>query len=212
MSSRNHRSRDQLDFLIQQALSEEVAGEEPPADVWNRIRAGLTGPDHRYSIYWSGVVAQVTLLLLVLALSSTLLGQERLIRQTPAPFVTSQPAVSTTPPDSEVQTSSESAAVSPRAAYDYTSSDADLEETGTVMDKTTLLRRMRSAHRRRLTEENTDQQVTQESESIPIEASPDPSSLQAKVMLIKSLRGNQSAKSENEPPSQDAGPEPSVWQ
>jgi hypothetical protein len=78
MRSRNHRPKDQLDLLIQQALIDSVAGEEPPAHVWERIRARLTQTDRRPSVRWTGLVLQGALLAFLLMLGSISTWQERL--------------------------------------------------------------------------------------------------------------------------------------
>lgn len=68
MRSSDYRSKDQLDRLIEQALLDSVAGEEPPAHVWERIRARLTRADRRPSVRWTGLVLQGALLTFLLML------------------------------------------------------------------------------------------------------------------------------------------------
>lgn len=116
MSSHDRRSEGQLDGLIRQALHESVAGEEPPADVWERIRAGLTSAGRRRTtLRWSGLLQAATLLLLVL------LGGA-VIRQDP---LTSTTALPTT---SSVMRGDDSLGTSPERSQTMAEEVADLRE------------------------------------------------------------------------------------
>jgi len=76
MSQYEHRTGDQFEILIRRALLESVADEEPPARVWERIRARLTQPDRRLSVQWSGPVLQAAMLILLLMLGSLSVWQK----------------------------------------------------------------------------------------------------------------------------------------
>ncbi|MFQ5343496.1 MAG: hypothetical protein ACE5F6_18300 [Anaerolineae bacterium] len=76
MRSGEYRPKEQLDKLIQQALIDSVADEEPPARVWERIRARLTQPDRPPSFQWSGPVLQAAMLILLLMLGSLSVWQK----------------------------------------------------------------------------------------------------------------------------------------
>jgi len=79
MRSRDHRSKDQLDRLIHRALVDSVADEEPPARVWERIRASLTKPEGQPTIHWSGLALQAAMLLVLFVFGGTMARQGRLI-------------------------------------------------------------------------------------------------------------------------------------
>lgn len=98
MSSRDHRSNDNLDFLIRQALVDSVGDEEPPARVWDRISTRLSQPDRRPSIRWSGPVLQAVLLALLFLFGSISLWHERSAQQfTVVPSIASPTALQALP-------------------------------------------------------------------------------------------------------------------
>ena len=95
LMSQDRRKRDTLDELIRQTLADSVMDEEPPAHVWERIRAQLNQPDRgRSSVRWSTPMLQAALLTLLLMLGSLSIRQRQSIEQV---TVQQSKASSTTP-------------------------------------------------------------------------------------------------------------------
>ncbi len=78
-------------MLIRQALVESVADEEPPAQVWNRIRACLSESKCRPAVRWTGPVLQAALVLLLLLAGSVSLLPEWTVNQLPEVLSTASP-------------------------------------------------------------------------------------------------------------------------
>ncbi len=74
MHSRRQQ-KDHLDLLIQRALAEKVAGEEPPTHVWNRIRVQLTRSVHRPPRRLMAPLFQAATLLVVIVFVITLVWE-----------------------------------------------------------------------------------------------------------------------------------------
>ena len=165
MSQYDHRTGDQFEILVRRALLESVADEEPPAHVWERIRARLTQPDRRLSIHWSGPVLQAAMLILLLMLGSLSVWQ-----QWSDEYVTVPP--------SEVSTAT------PRALHATHSTEIRGESSGAVVDaaEIALLRKYSSLQTRSLMVK----QLRRRAPGVVVPASdipPHPSSPQAKALL-----------------------------
>lgn len=168
MSSHNHRSNDNLDFLIRQALVNSVGDEEPPARVWDRISARLRQPDRRPSIRWSGPVLQAVLLALLFLFGSISLWHERSARQfTVVPSIASPTALQALPSD-----------------------DLSGEKTDTAaieMAETRLLREYSSLQTRNLIIEQLQRRTPGVAVSIA-DIPPHPNSPQAKALHLETSR------------------------
>jgi len=168
MSQYEHRTGDQFEILIRRALLESVADEEPPARVWERIRARLTQPDRRLSVQWSGPVLQAAMLILLLMLGSLSVWQKW-----SGEHVTGVPSGVST--------------ATPRALHAADSTEARGESSGAVVDaaEIALLRQYSSLQTRSLIVK----QLRRRAPGVVVPAydiPPHPSSPQAKALLSES--------------------------
>lgn len=185
MNSPDRRASDRLDMLIRRALVESVENEEPPAHVWERIRAELTRPKRRATVRWSGPMLQAALLVLLLAFSVISVWQERSVEQY-------------TPP-----ASSEASPMAPPTWYGDDSSAVDAD---TVAEKIAILRELRSSQARASVTEERRQRTLGAAISAD-DILPDPSSLQAKALFLRSSRETEPAGGETGPAEGGAKPE-----
>lgn len=168
MSQHDHRTRDQLDIRIRRALLESVADEEPPAYVWECIRARLTQPDRPPSFQWSGPVLQAAMLILLVMLGSLSVWQKWSAEQVTVGPSRSSPA---TPPTLHATDSTEVRGGSSGAVVDAA--------------ETALLHQYSSLQTRALIVE----QLRRRAPGVAVPASdipPHPSSPQAKALLPES--------------------------
>lgn len=214
MISPDHRSSDQLDLLIRQALAESVANEEPPAHVWDRIRAQLTRSQRSTTVQWSGVVLQAALLLLMVVLGSTMVWQEQLVeRVSVVSFDGSSAASPTWHSTDNSPASSRTARIWTLTMYGEAPPQTRPRITVSAMEavEIALLQNYASAQLHTSTSQQNRRRasnVATPSDEIP----PDPTSLQAKVLFLRSLRETEPAGRETRPTTQPAyGPE-LMWQ
>lgn len=204
MISPDHRSSDQLDLLIQQALAESVANEEPPAHIWDRIRAVLTEPERPSTVRWSGVVLQAALLFLILVFGGTLVSQVQLVERSPVTSFDGPSAVSLRSNSTDYSPARfRTSRVWTLTVYGDDSPETSAKGTRTAMDAAELafLRRYSSSR----TSTSGIEESRRSASGIGVPAGgvpPDLTSLQAKVVFLRSLREVEPAERETEPAEQ----------
>ena len=202
MNSRNLRPGNQLDRLIRQALVDSVAGEEPPARVWERIRSALTQPAHQPAIRWSGAMFQAALLLFVLVLSGALVWQGPLLSErSVVSYSVPAPAGALTSDDTNYPPSpSRAARVWTLMVYSDASREMSPRTISITPDTEELaLLRKRTPARPRTSATGEPKRRTPATSDATTSVPPDITSLRAKAIFLRSLQ-------EREPPGRERGP------
>jgi hypothetical protein len=214
MNSRDHCSRDDFDILIRQALIDSVEDAEPPAHVWERIRAGLAQPEHRpTTIRWTTPILQAVMLL-VLMLGSTVIWQDQLFGPDRAAVPDSLPTAAVASPSYSGPALSRSAHIPSLILYDPDVPRMSVRGMNDIMDpvETAVLRKHSSTQLRTFAVEEHPQlesSVAATSESLLPD---DFTDFQVKIMLLQSLQDSQPAQRERKSSEQSLFRPALSWQ
>ncbi|MFQ5857995.1 MAG: hypothetical protein ACE5LU_20510 [Anaerolineae bacterium] len=213
MSSHDHRPR-QLDVLIRRALVESVAGEEPPAHIWDRVCAELTKPQRRTTVHWSGAVLQAVLLLVILVFGSTLVWQGRWGEQSTVVSLNDSPAASPTSYGADNSpASSRAARIWTLTVYGDPPPQMHPKITLGTMDPVEIALLQDYASVRPGSSTSEEHRPRAPRVAAPIDdIPPDPTSLQTKILFLRSLRESEPAERETKPAQQPAHGPGLMWQ